>query len=67
MPEVAGDAALFVDPYRTEELKNAIHTLTDDAALRTAMSAEGIRRASRFSWQRTAEQTSKVYERELAR
>lgn len=67
MPEVAGDAALFVDPYRTEELKNAIHTLTDDAALCTAMSAEGIRRASRFSWQRVAEQTSKVYERELAR
>ena len=67
MPEVAGDAALFVDPYRTEELKNAIYALTDDAALGTAMSAEGIRRASRFSWQRAAEQTSKVYERELAR
>lgn len=66
MPEVAGNAALFVDPHRTEELKNAIHTLTHDAALCTAMSAEGIRRAAQFSWQRAAEQTAKVYEKELA-
>ncbi len=67
MPEVAGEAALFVDPYQIEEIKNAIYTLTNDAALCAAMGAEGILRASQFSWQRTAEQTSQVYERELAR
>lgn len=66
MPEVAGDAAFLVDPYRIEEIKNAMYTLTNDAGLCTKMSAEGIRRASQFSWQRAAEQTSQVYEEVLA-
>ena len=66
MPEVAGEAALLVDPYQIEEIKNAIYTLTKDAGLCTKMSAEGIRRASQFSWQRAAEQTSQVYEKALA-
>ena len=66
MPEVAGDAASLVDPYRIEEIKNAMYTLTNDAGLCTKMSAEGIRRASKFSWQRAAEQTSQVYEEVLA-
>ena len=66
MPEVAGEAALLVDPYQIEEIKNAIYTLTKDAGLCNKMSAEGIRRASQFSWQRAAEQTSQVYEKALA-
>ena len=65
MPEVAGDAALLVDPYQIEEIKNAIYTLTNDAELCTKMSTEGIGRASRFSWQHAAAQTSQVYEKAL--
>ena len=66
MPEVAGDAALLVDPYQIEEIKNAMYNLTIDSGLCTKMSAEGIRRASQFSWQRAAEQTARVYEEALA-
>lgn len=66
MPEVAGDTALLVDPYQIEEIKNAMYNLTIDAGLCTKMSAEGIRRASQFSWQRAAEQTARVYEEALA-
>ena len=62
---MAGDAALLVDPYQIEEIKNAMYTLTNDAGLCTEMSSAGIDRALQFSWQRTAEQTSQVYEKAL--
>lgn len=65
MPEVAGKAAILVNPYRTEEIENAMRTLTVDSALCDAMGAEGIARASEFSWRRTSQQTMNVYENAL--
>ena len=65
MPEVADGAALLVDPYDTEGLKNAIDTLAHSETLRADMGMAGIRRASSFSWQACADQTLQVYQREL--
>ena len=63
MPEVAGDAALLVDPCVVDDIEDAICKLTNDPALCAELSAKGIQRASGFSWHRTAEQTLDVYRR----
>ncbi len=61
LPEVAGDAALLVDPYKVEDIEDAICRLTNDPAMCAELSAKGIRRALEFSWRRTAQQTLDVY------
>ena len=65
LPEVAGDAALLVDPYDTEAIAEAARRLLDDEALRQALRARGIERAKLFPWSRTARDTLQVY-REVA-
>ncbi len=61
MPEVAGDAALLVDPRDTEGLATAIARALRDGALRDRLRAAGIARARRFSWEATARRTLDVY------
>ena len=65
MPEVAGDAALLVDPYSVEEIKNAMAKLLQDDDLRRRMIAAGVERAKNFSWKKTAEKTIAVYHKAL--
>ncbi len=62
LPEVAGNAALLVDPRSEAELVTALLTLAGDGALREDMRERGLSRAASFSWQRTAAETMKVYE-----
>ena len=50
LPEVAGGAALLVDPYRTEELSTALENVLGDEALRNALSEKGSMRTKTFSW-----------------
>jgi glycosyltransferase involved in cell wall biosynthesis len=66
MPEVAGDAALLVDPTSADELAHALLRLCGDSDLRERLAAEGRRRAAEFSWERAARETLLVY-RELLR
>jgi len=61
LPEVAGEAALLVDPLSVEELGVAMERLLDDSALRVALREKGLRRAQDFSWRQLAEQTVAVY------
>lgn len=61
LPEVAGDAAILVDPQDTEEIAAAIERVLTDATLRKDLSQRGRLRAARFSWRRTAERTLQVY------
>ncbi|MCC7353156.1 MAG: glycosyltransferase family 4 protein [Anaerolineae bacterium] len=62
LPEVAGDAALLVDPYDVDAMAQAILRLLNDQALRGELVARGLRRASSFSWARTATETITVYQ-----
>lgn len=64
LPEVAGDAALLVDPFDTEALASALRNLTTDVDLRARLSKLGIERARRFSWKAAVDRTWEVY-REL--
>lgn len=61
MPEVAGSGALSVDPYKPEEISNAILKLETDGALYQRQKEYGIARASLFSWKKTAEECAELY------
>lgn len=61
LPEVAGDAALLVDPESEEDLANAMIRLGTSLELKQQLSAAGLRRAEEFSWLRCAEQTRDIY------
>jgi glycosyltransferase involved in cell wall biosynthesis/ubiquinone/menaquinone biosynthesis C-methylase UbiE len=62
LPEVVGDAALLVDPYNGEALYQAMKRVLCDHELRAGMRQQSLARATRFSWEQTAEETLAVYE-----
>jgi len=49
LPEVAGNAALLVDPYDTHAIRKGIEALDADADLRSELTARGVRQAAKFS------------------
>jgi glycosyltransferase involved in cell wall biosynthesis len=65
MPEVAGDAALLIDPDSDDSLAEGLITLLSDGHLRAELGQAGRQRAQAYSWQRTAELTAEVYRRVL--
>src|SRR5262249_48065344 len=63
LPEVAGGAALLVNPYSVQDIANAMQMIVSDSALRASLRDKGLKRAEFFSWKRTACQTLSAYER----
>jgi len=62
LPEVAGDAALQVNPLDVDALAEAIgHALMNDE-LRRNLREKGLAQAARFSWEQTAQKTQSAYE-----
>ena len=64
LPEVLGDAALLVDPYKEDALAQAIRAAAEDQG---TLRRRGLERAAHFSWRRTADETWRVYEDVSAR
>jgi glycosyltransferase involved in cell wall biosynthesis len=62
IPEIAGDAAVLIDPRNDEQLRHAIRSLLGNAALRAELSRRGLERAKGFSWRKMAEETLELYE-----
>jgi glycosyltransferase involved in cell wall biosynthesis len=62
LPEVAGDAALLVNPHEPEALAQAMLRLVTDAELRGELAERGLKQARRFSWRRCARETMAVLE-----
>jgi glycosyltransferase involved in cell wall biosynthesis len=62
LPEVAGDAALLVDPTDVRALAGAIERVLTDEGKRREMKERGLRQATRFSWEKAAAMTLKVYQ-----
>jgi glycosyltransferase involved in cell wall biosynthesis len=63
LPEVAGKAALLVDPLDPEDIAGAVERVMKSAALRRRLVAAGSKRARLFTWDRTARETLKVYQK----
>jgi len=55
MPEVAGEAAILVDPFNIDDIKNAMITMHKDNALRAELSEKGLIHSQNFSWNKTAD------------
>jgi alpha-1,3-rhamnosyl/mannosyltransferase len=63
LPEVAGEAALYLDPHDIDAMADAIDLLLDDAPLQARMREQGFERAATFNWERTARETLDVFQR----
>ena len=66
LPEVAGSAALLVDPNDPVGFAEALHGVILDRDLKTRLRGDGLRRAGDYSWDKTASATYAVYEGVLA-
>lgn len=66
LPEVAGDAALLIDPLDIGAIAAALSRVLGDAALRAALSQKSLAQAAGFSWEKTAKRTIEIY-RSLSR
>ena len=67
LPEVAGDAAILVDPENTEALIGALRNMAADEGLRQDMAARGLARSRLFTWEKAARETWDVYQELLRR
>jgi glycosyltransferase involved in cell wall biosynthesis len=56
MPEVVNDAALLVDPYNVDEIRDAMMQIKNDSSLRNELVRKGRIRKEQFSWNKTADQ-----------
>jgi alpha-1,3-rhamnosyl/mannosyltransferase len=61
IPEVAGDAALLVDPTSAEDIAGAMERIAEDASMARSLAQRGFERAKTFTWERCASQTLSVY------
>jgi glycosyltransferase involved in cell wall biosynthesis len=62
LPEVAGEAALLVNPYQVEDIVVAMRAVLSNHDLAQDLRERGLRRAAQFSWDRTARETIAVYQ-----
>lgn len=62
MPEVAGDAALLVDPSDVDSVSQGLWKLTNDGALRENLIQKGLKRSGEFSWEKAVGETWQVYQ-----
>ncbi len=60
IPEVAGDAALYVDPYNVDDIARAIRSVSKK---RQVLIRKGLIQAKKFSWEKTAGQTVEVFQK----
>ena len=65
LPEVCGNAALYVDPYSVESMTEALERIISDGELHKRLHDESLRRSGEFSWDRTAAMTFEGYSEAL--
>ena len=63
IPEVAGDAAFYVNAYDVKNIALGIEKVFKDKKLQKELQTRGLIQAKKFSWQKTVEETVRVYEK----
>ncbi|HXJ95262.1 MAG TPA: glycosyltransferase family 1 protein [Terriglobia bacterium] len=66
LPEVGGDAALYVNPHSVEEMAAKVRQIVEDGKLGAGLVQRGRARVQQFTWQSTADKTLAVYNNVLA-
>lgn len=61
LPEICGDAAIMVNPYKIEDIARKIKKVISDKIIRGRLVEKGLAQAKKFSWEKTAKETIKVY------
>ena len=61
MPEVAGNAALFIDPFRPEQITDAMFRLFSDPVLRSNLISNGFEQSGKFTWKNMAMRVLDIY------
>jgi glycosyltransferase involved in cell wall biosynthesis len=64
LPEVLGDSALLVDPWRVSELALAIEAIVKDAKLKENLIDRGFKNAARFDWNAAAKETAGILKKQ---
>lgn len=62
LSEVAGDASVFVNPTKVEDIARGIKEVYEDSSLRENLIQKGLIQHTLFNWKKTAQETLKVYE-----
>ena len=63
MAEVAGESAVLVDPFTVESIAEGLMRVLGSEALRRRLTASGVERAARFTWEAAARKTLELYAR----
>jgi glycosyltransferase involved in cell wall biosynthesis len=63
LPEIAGDAAILINPLDCDELCQAMLNLLSDSDLLEQLKQKGIERAKQFSWSKCAHETGEIYKK----
>lgn len=66
LPEVAGEAAVMVDPLNIEAIADAFWRVVNETDLRQELIVKGLAQTQKFSWQQAAVQTLEVYRNVMA-
>jgi len=61
MPEVAGNGALIIDPFKPEEITDAIIQILNNQTMREELIENGFKQAAKFSWKAMAESVLEIY------
>jgi glycosyltransferase involved in cell wall biosynthesis len=62
LPEVAGEAAVLVDPYDVDSIAEGLRRVLSDPALAAELGRKGQERAREFSWERSVARTRQLYQ-----
>ena len=65
LPEVCGDAVLYIDPYNVADIARKIEKLLSNEVLQKELIEKGLKRVKQFSWQNSAKEHLKVFEEVL--
>lgn len=63
MPEVGGDAAIYVDPLNIEDIREKLKIVMEDNVIRDDLIDKGYNQVKKFSWEKCAKETAEVYRR----
>jgi len=61
LPEVAGDAALLVDPLDPSAIADGIYRVLTDRPFQSELRAKGLARARQFSWEQSVRRVRQIY------
>jgi len=61
MPEIAGDAALIIDPFKPEQITDALIQITNNQSLKKQLIERGLLQSAKFSWKAMAKDVLEIY------